>query len=203
MLYKAVEKVALNKRVLQLEKRLEKKYSFDKVVGKSKAIQQAVELAKKVALTDSTVLLTGETGTGKEVFSQAIHYSGERANKNFVAINCSAFSKDMLEGELFGHKAGAFTGAIKDQKGLLEEANGGTLFLDEIGEMSLDLQAKILRVIESGEFIKIGETKSSKTDVRIIAATNRDLKSEIEKGSFRADLYYRLSVFQIMLPSLR
>ena len=150
LLYKASEKVALTKRVLQLEKQLDDKHSFDKIIGKSKPILQAIDLAKKVAKTDTTILLTGETGTGKEVFAQAIHQESNRSKENFVAINCSAFSKDLLESEMFGHKAGAFTGAAKDQKGLFEEANNGTIFLDELGEMALDLQAKLLRVIESG-----------------------------------------------------
>ena len=203
LVYKAIEKVTLNKRLLQLEKQLGNKYSFDKIHGKSKAIQEAISLAKKVAATDTTVFLTGETGTGKEVFAQSIHTTSNRANKSFVAINCSAFSKDLLEAELFGHKAGAFTGAIKDQKGLLEEAHNGTLFLDEIGDIPIDLQAKILRVLENGEFIKIGETKPTKINVRIIAATNRDLQKEIAAGHFREDLFYRISVFQIKLPPLR
>lgn len=203
LLYRAVEKVGLAKRVQQLEKQLGDKHSFDKIVGNSKPIAKAIELAKKVAATDTTVLLTGETGTGKEVFAQAIHQASPRNKQSFVAINCSAFSKDLLESELFGHKAGAFTGATKDQKGLFEEANNGTLFLDEIGEMALDLQAKLLRVLESGEFIQIGHSKPTKVNVRIIAATNRDLQREIEQGHFREDLFYRISVFQIQLPPLR
>lgn len=203
LLHKAIEKVSLSKRVLQLEKQLGEKHSFDKIIGKSKIMQQTIDLAKKVAETDTTVLLTGETGTGKEVFAQAIHQASKRANQNFVAINCSAFSKDLLESEMFGHKAGAFTGAIKDQKGLFEEAHNGTIFLDEIGEMALDLQAKLLRIIESGELLKVGESKPIKVNVRIIAATNRDLLKEIEAGHFREDLYYRISVFQIKLPALR
>lgn len=203
LLYRAIEKVDLYKRVVQLEKQLGDKHSFDKIVGKSKPIQKAIDLAKKVAVTDTTVLLTGETGTGKEIFAQAIHQESKRNKQNFVAINCSAFSKDLLESEMFGHKSGAFTGALKDQKGLFEEANNGTIFLDELGEMALDLQAKLLRVLETGEFIRVGETKPTKVDVRIIAATNRDLKNEIEQGRFREDLFYRLSVFQIDLPPLR
>lgn len=203
LLYRALEKTELSKRVTQLEQKVEQKYSFDNIIGTSKVILNAIDMSRKVAATDTTVLLTGETGTGKEVFAQAIHYGGNRKNKSFVAINCSAFSKDLLESELFGHKAGAFTGALKDKKGLFEEANFGTIFLDEIGEMPMDLQAKILRVLETKEFIKIGETKPTKVDVRIIAATNRELDKEIENGQFRSDLYYRLSVFQIALPSLR
>lgn len=203
LLYRALEKAALAKRITQLEKQLNNRQSFDSIIGKSKAIQKAIDLAKKVAETDTTVLLTGETGTGKEVFSQAIHQQSRRSKQNFVAINCSAFSKDLLESEMFGHKAGAFTGATKDKKGLFEEANNGTIFLDEIGEMTPDLQAKLLRVIENGEFIKIGESKPTKVDVRIIAATNRDLQKEISTGYFREDLFYRISVFQIELPPLR
>lgn len=203
LIYRAMDKVDLAKRVQQLEKQLSNKYSFDKIIGKSKTIQKSIELAKKVAVTDTTVLLTGETGTGKEVFAQAIHQASHRAKQNFVAINCSAFTKDLLESEMFGHKAGAFTGATKHQKGLFEEANNGTIFLDEIGEMSLELQAKLLRVLETGEFIRVGETKPTKINVRIIAATHRNLQSEIEKGHFREDLFYRISTFQIHLPPLR
>lgn len=203
LLYKASEKVKLNKRVIQLEKQLDQKLSFENIIGKSKLIKQALESAKKVANTDATVLLTGETGTGKEVFAQAIHQVSRRSKNNFIAVNCSAFSKELLENELFGHKAGAFTGATKDTKGIFEEANNGTVFLDEIGEMPLDLQAKLLRVLESGEFLKVGDNKPIKTDVRIIAATNRDLQKEIQSGNFREDLYYRINIFNITLPALR
>lgn len=203
LIYKASEKVALNKRVIQLEKQLDNKQSFDSIIGKSDVLISSIDSAKKVSGTDATVLLTGETGTGKEVFAQAIHHASKRNKKNFIAVNCSAFGKDLLENELFGHKAGAFTGALKDSKGIFEEANQGTVFLDEIGEMPLDLQAKLLRVLESGEFLKVGDSKPIKTDVRIIAATNRDLEKEIEKGNFREDLYYRINIFKINLPSLR
>jgi len=180
-----------------------KQYTFDTIIGRSPAIQDAVALARKVAATDVPVLLTGETGTGKEVFAQSIHRHSSRNGKAFVAINCSSFSHDLLESEMFGHKAGAFTGALKETKGLFEEANGGTIFLDEIGEMVFDLQAKLLRILETGEFLKIGDTKPLKIDVRVIAATNRDLAKEIAEGHFREDLFYRLSVFQIHLPPLR
>lgn len=178
-------------------------YSFESIIGSSNGLKQAVALARKVADTDVPVLLTGETGTGKEVFSHAIHYASPRSQYPIMAINCSAFSKDLLESELFGYKAGAFTGAMKDKPGLFEVANHGTVFLDEIGEMAFDLQARLLRVLETGEYIKVGDTKPTKVDVRIISATNRDLKKEIENGHFREDLYFRLSVFQIHLPSLR
>ena len=178
-------------------------YSFESIIGSSNGLKQAVALARKVADTDVPVLLTGETGTGKEVFSHAIHYASPRSQYPIMAINCSAFSKDLLESELFGYKAGAFTGAMKDKPGLFEVANHGTVFLDEIGEMAFDLQARLLRVLETGEYIKVGDTKPTKVDVRIISATNRDLKKEIENGHFREDLYFRLSVFQIHLPPLR
>lgn len=203
LLNRAVEKVHLAKKIEELQKQVGKKYSFDTILGESDSIKQSVDLAKKVAATDTTVLLLGETGTGKEVFAQAIHNNSSRQGKPFIAVNASAFSKELLESELFGHKAGAFTNAVKDKKGLFEEANGGTLFLDEIGEMAAELQAKLLRVLESGEFIKVGDTKTIKVNVRIIAATNRDLQKEIEAGHFRSDLYYRLSVFRIVLPPLR
>ena len=179
------------------------KYSFEKILGTSPAISEAIALAKKVAATDTTVLLLGETGTGKEVFAQAIHEASKRNAKTFIAVNCSAFSRELLESELFGHKAGAFTGAIKDKKGLFEEADGGTIFLDEIGEMPVELQARLLRVLETGEFIKVGDTKTIKVNVRIIAATNRDLQEEIKEEKFRSDLFYRLSAFQISLPALK
>lgn len=203
LLYKALEKVQLQKKVKQLEKRISDTYSFDTIIGKSKALEQVIDLAKKVAKTDSTVLLTGETGTGKEVFAQSIHENSNRAGKSFVALNCSTFSKEILESELFGHKQGAFTGAIKDKKGFIEEANGGTLFLDEIGEMPLELQAKLLRVLETSEYIQIGDTTPRKSNFRLIAATNRDLKSESEEHRFRSDLYFRLNVFEIKIPPLR
>ena len=177
--------------------------AFDTVLGHSRGLQQVIQLARKVAVTDVPVLLTGETGTGKEVFAQAIHNGSARAKQPFEAINCSAFSKELLESEIFGHKAGAFTGALKDKKGLFEEANHGTIFLDEIGEMAYGLQAKLLRVLETGEYIKVGDTKPTKIDVRIVSATNRNLKEEIANSNFREDLYFRLSVFHLHLPPLR
>ncbi|MEN9298014.1 MAG: Transcriptional regulatory protein ZraR [Bacteroidota bacterium] len=203
LLYKAVEKRSLSKRLLQLEKRLGNKYSFQSILGKSKAIQLAINAAERVSVTDATVLLNGETGTGKEVFAQAIHSNSGRSKESFIAVNCAAFSKELLENELFGHKAGAFTGATKDSKGILEEANGGTVFLDEIGEMPIDLQAKLLRVLETGQFLKVGDSKPTTVNLRIIAATNRNLQDEIQRGQFREDLFYRISVFQIYLPPLR
>lgn len=203
LINRALEKAALTERVSRLEEQLSRKFSFDGLLGSGGKIKDAIELARKVAPTDATVLLTGETGTGKEVFANAIHQNSYRKNQNFVAINCSAFSHDLLESEMFGHLAGSFTGALKDRKGLFEEADGGTLFLDEIGEMPQDLQAKLLRVLESGQYLKVGSNKPVKVNVRIIAATNRDLPSETEAGRFRQDLYYRLSAFGIELPALR
>lgn len=199
---RADEKARLQFRIKELENRMLQKFGFEQIIGNSPFIKQAITLAQKVAPSDATVLLTGPTGTGKEVFAHAIHSSSSRNNRGFVAVNCSAFGKDLLESELFGYKTGAFTGASKDKKGLFEEANKGTIFLDEIGELDLDLQAKLLRVLESGTFLKLGDTKETQVNVRIIAATNRDLEEESISGKFREDLFYRLSVFQIKLPAL-
>lgn len=203
LLKRAMEKVQLQKRIEQLEMQVGRRYGFESILGESNLIKEAIALAKKVAPTDATVLLLGETGTGKEVFAQAIHNGSKRAGKPFMALNCSAFGKEILESEIFGHKAGAFTGAIKDKRGLIEEADTGTLFLDEIGEMHIELQSKLLRVLETNEFIKVGDTKPTKVSVRIIAATNRDLQQEVDEGKFREDLFYRLNVFSITLPALR
>ncbi len=203
LLNKAIEKVELKKKVAILEKRVGKKYNFNSIIGSSSAITDAINLAKKVAPTEATVLLLGETGTGKEVFAQAIHNASTRAAKPFMALNCSSFTKELLESEIFGHKAGAFTGALKDKKGLIEEANSGTLFLDEIGEMPFELQSKLLRVLETNEFIKVGDTNTTKVDVRFIAATNRNLEEDVSELKFRQDLFYRLNVFTISLPPLR
>jgi len=200
---KAMDKALLQHRVLELEQKLNTKFGFERLVGRSPAIIDVIKMAQKVALTDTTVLLLGETGTGKEIFAEAIHQTSPRHSKSFVAVNCSAFTKELLESELFGHKAGSFTGAVKDKKGLFEEANGGTIFLDEIGELDHDLQAKLLRVLESQQFLKVGDTKPTQVNVRILAATNRNLLTEVNKEGFRSDLYYRLSVFQITLPALR
>lgn len=199
---KALEKVKDNRKNIQHDKS-NIKTDFSTIIGKSQSFLYSKMLAEKVAKTETAVLLTGETGTGKEVFANAIHHESSRKKGNFMAINCSAFGKDVLESELFGHKKGAFTGAISDKKGLIEEAQNGTLFLDEIGEMPLELQSKMLRVLESGEFIKMGDTKISHSNFRLIAATNRDLKEESRLGNFREDLYFRLNVFEIHLPPLR
>jgi DNA-binding NtrC family response regulator len=203
LLDRAIEKQRLQNRVSQLEIQVEKKYTFENILGQSEKIRESIELARKVAPTDATVLLLGETGTGKEVFAQSIHFGSKRASRPFLAFNVSSFNKELLESELFGHRAGAFTSALKDKKGLIEEADGGTLFLDEIGEMVFELQAKLLRVLETGEFIRLGDTKSTRVNVRIITATNRDLQSDVDEGKFREDLFYRLNIFTIKLPPLR
>lgn len=200
---RAIEKSRLISRVRQLETQLEITKGFDAIMGTSASLRKAIELAKKVSRTNTTVLLTGETGTGKEVFAQAIHQASPRANEPFVALNCSAISKDLLESELFGYASGAFTGAVKEKKGLWEVAEKGTLFLDEIGEMDISLQAKLLRTLEMGTYFRIGDSRERKTDVRVITATNRELQAEIESGRFREDLYFRLNVFEIRLPNLQ
>jgi DNA-binding NtrC family response regulator len=202
LLYQAFDKAAAQKRSA-IKIKDKGAYTFEDIIGQSALIKQAIQLAQRIASTSTNVLLLGETGTGKEVFANAIHANSKRSDNAIVAINCSAFAKDLLEGELFGHKAGAFTGANKDKRGLVEVADGGTLFLDEIGEMNIDLQAKLLRVIENGEFIKLGDVKTTKVNVRIIAATHRNLGKMVEDGTFREDLYYRLNVFTISLPALR
>src|ERR1700743_255591 len=200
---KAVEKANLQFQIDQLHKKHHQHYTFDNILGKSPAIIEAIALAKKVARTNTTVLLLGETGTGKEVFAQAVHAESDRRGKSFIAVNCSSFSNELLKSELFGHVTGSFTGAAKDKKGLFEEADGGTLFLDEIGEMNLELQARLLRVLEDGFFNRVGDSKAMKVSVRIIAATNKDLKREADNNQFRPDLFYRLAVFTIHLAPLR
>jgi two-component system NtrC family response regulator len=202
LLNQAVEKAQLQQNAFNADKKASSKFSFAQIIGQSQPIIDAVNLARRVAATDTTVLLLGETGTGKEVFASAIHHESQRRQMPFVAINCSSFTAELLESELFGYKAGAFSGANRDKKGLFEEAHHGSIFLDEIGEMGLELQAKLLRVLESKTFIKLGDTQTTKVNIRIMAATNRDLQKEAEEGRFRMDLYYRLSVFTITLPSL-
>lgn len=198
---KAIEKAALNRQLMELEHRLESKSSFAKLIGKSPSVHKMIELAKKVAVTDTTVLLMGETGTGKELLAEAIHLASRRRKGPFIAINCAAIPKDLQESELFGHKKGSFTGANADKKGYFEVADRGTIFLDELGEMSGDLQAKLLRALEMRVIHKVGDTTPIPIDVRIIAATNKELLNQ--ENNFRKDLYYRLSAFTIDLPPLR
>jgi two-component system, NtrC family, response regulator len=178
-------------------------FGFTNIIGESVVIKDAIGLAQRVAATEATILLLGETGTGKELFAKAIHSSSSRKTQAFVALNCSSFSKELLESELFGYKAGAFTGASKDKKGLLEEADNGTLFLDEIGELDIAIQAKLLRVLESGEYIKVGDSRINKVNIRLISATHKDLFTAVGEGNFREDLFYRLNIFNIVLPPLR
>ncbi|MCK5203510.1 MAG: sigma-54-dependent Fis family transcriptional regulator [Desulfobacterales bacterium] len=173
------------------------------IIGRSEKMQQVFHLVKKVADCDSTILITGETGTGKGLVAKAIHENSKRKNKPFISINCGAIPENLLESELFGHVRGAFTGATVSKPGKFELARNGTVFLDEIGDMSPDLQVKVLKVLEEGEFEQVGGAKTIKVDVRIIAATNRDLPDEVQKGNFREDLFYRLYVIPIGLPSLR
>jgi DNA-binding NtrC family response regulator len=203
LIEKAVEKAKMRLRLEQLQNTVSGKYNFNAVTGSSQIIRESIDMAKKVAGTDAAVLLIGETGTGKEVFAHSIHNGSPRRSKAFVAVNCSAIAKDLLESEMFGYKAGAFTGAVKNKKGLFEEANEGTLFLDEIGDMDISLQSKLLRAIETNSFIKQGDTQPTTVNVRIIAATNKNLEDEIAHGRFRTDLYYRLSVMKIEIPPLR
>lgn len=203
LIKKATEKSLLQQQVQKLENRIYHKFNFESILGNSAALKTSINLAKKVAPTSTTVMLLGETGTGKEVFAQAIHSASNRRAKSFVAINCSGFSREIMESELFGYRAGAFTGAVKNTKGLFEEADQGTMFLDEIGEIPLEVQAKLLRVLENGTFLKLGDTQEKKVNVRLITATNRDLKKEVKEGRFREDLYFRISTFTIELPSLR
>ncbi|MDX9785636.1 MAG: sigma-54 dependent transcriptional regulator [Desulfobacterales bacterium] len=200
---KAIEMFRVVKENRLLRNQVESLYRFDNIIGKSRAMQDLFETIRKVAPANATVLIEGENGTGKELVAKAIHYNGPRRDKPFVAVNCSALAETLLESELFGHEKGAFTGAIALKKGRFELADGGTLFLDEIGEMSLNLQVKLLRVLQERMFERVGGTKSLTVDVRIIAATNKQLKKEVESGRFREDLYYRLNVLHFLIPALK
>ncbi len=183
--------------------KLQQTYDFTNMIGKTDKIQELFRLVKDVAATNTTVLIGGESGVGKELIANAIHYNSSRVKRPFVKVNCGVLAESLLESELFGHVRGAFTGAIKDKIGRFEMANGGTLFLDEIGDISLNMQLKLLRVLQEGEFERVGGTETLKVDVRIIAATNKDLRKAIEEGAFRQDLYYRLNVIPIVVPPLR
>ncbi len=199
----AAEMSRAHRRNRLLQESLENSHSLHHIIGKGKAISQVLEMIKKVAQANATVLITGESGTGKELVARAIHFTSPRKDGPFVAINCTALNPGILESELFGHEKGSFTGAIAQKRGKFELAHGGTLFLDEIGEFPLELQPKLLRAIQEHSFERVGGTKTIKCDFRIIAATNKDLKKEVEDGRFREDLYYRLNVVNIHLPPLR
>jgi DNA-binding NtrC family response regulator len=200
---KALEERHLRHEVSTLRQELRTRYHFENLIGKSRAMQEIFGLIEQVAGSRSTVMVYGKSGTGKELVAKAIHYNSPRSTKAFVAVNCAAIPAELLESELFGHEKGAFTGAIATKVGKFELATGGTLFLDEIGHMRLDLQAKILRALQEREIERVGGTRTIKIDVRVLAATNRDLKKGIEEGTFREDLYYRLNVVPITLPPLR
>ena len=187
----------------ELKQKLNDKYNFSGIIGNTPEIQLIFKTIMEIAPTAATVLIYGDTGTGKELIANAIHYSSDRKDKPFVALHCASLSEGVLESELFGHEKGAFTGAISQRRGRFELANGGSLFLDEVGEMNSHVQIKLLRVLETGKFERVGGEKTFESDVRIIAATNRDLEKEIKEGRFREDLYYRLNVINLKLPSLR
>jgi DNA-binding NtrC family response regulator len=200
---RAMERGQLIAEVKTLRANLDEKYGFESIIGRSKALLRVLEMASRVARRDSTVLIAGETGTGKELLARAIHQNSTRKDHAFVTINCGAIPKDLLESELFGHTKGSFTGAVAPKRGKVEVADGGTLFLDEVGELPLELQVKLLRLIQNGEIEKVGATGATNVNVRIIAATNRNLQALIDDGAFREDLYYRLAVVPLTLPPLR
>ena len=203
-----VVKKALEKRSLQLEniylrQELQEKYGFHNIVGKSKKMQEIYRIIAKVAPTDSTVLIYGQSGTGKELIARAIHFNSLRREKQFVPVDCAVLSENLLESELFGHIRGSFTGAVTTKPGLFEIADGGTVFLDEVGNISLSIQAKLLRVLQEREFTPVGGTKAKKVDIRLIAATNKELEKMIKEETFREDLYYRLNIVPLYLPALK
>ena len=199
----AIRTYDLHKRVEELEDNIQNEYSFDNIISNDPRMQIVFKLVSKILNNDITVLINGESGTGKELVAKAIHYNGQRKEKPFVVVNCASIPRELLESELFGHEKGSFTGAHQRKLGKFEAADGGTLFLDEIGEMEMALQAKILRVIQEKEFERVGGNETLRVDVRILSATNRDLKEMVENNEFREDLYYRLSSFPIVVPSLR
>ena len=202
-LRKAEEREQLRRENQLLRKEIAREYSFENIVSKNEKMQKIFDVIKKVAQYRSTVLITGESGTGKELVARALHYNSERSQNPFMPVNCGAIPENLLESELFGHAKGAFTDAIRTKKGLFEEADGGTLFLDEIGELPAPLQVKLLRVLQDGEIRRIGESKTIQIDVRIVAATVKDLQKEVNEGHFREDLFYRLNVLPIHIPPLR
>ena len=200
---KAIEKKSLMLENIYLRQELQGKYGFHNIVGKSKKMQEIYRIIAKVAMTDSTVLIYGQSGTGKELIARAIHFNSPRREKQFVPVDCAVLSENLLESELFGHVRGSFTGAVTTKPGLFEVADGGTVFLDEIGNISLSIQAKLLRVLQEREFTPVGGTKAKKVDIRLIAATNKDLEKMIKEEVFREDLYYRLNIVPIYLPTLK
>ncbi|MEN8264075.1 MAG: sigma-54 dependent transcriptional regulator [Nitrospirota bacterium] len=202
-LQRAMDVLKLQKENFRLKKELKRKFGYKKIIGNSVQIQNVIKFIEKIADTDSTILITGESGTGKELVAQTIHYHSSRSRKPIVPLNCAAIPKDILESELFGHEKGAFTGAVSTRIGRFEMSNNGTLFLDEIGELAPALQVKLLRVLQEKEFERVGGIKTIKVDVRIIAATNKDLEKAVSEGMFREDLYYRLNVIPLHLPPLR
>jgi two-component system response regulator HydG len=200
---KALEHKNLIHEVEQLQSELKEKYRFENIIGNSKEMLDVLAMVSKIAKTDSTVLITGDSGTGKELIAKAIHLNSRRKNRSFITINCGAIPENLQESELFGHVRGSFTGAIRDKRGLFQEADGGTLFLDEIGETALSTQVKLLRFLQDGEIRKVGDVDPLNVDVRLIAASNKDLQSMIKESRFREDLFYRLNVIPILLPPLR
>jgi DNA-binding NtrC family response regulator len=200
---RALEQRRLRQENLELKSEVSSRYRMENIIGASPPMQQVYRLIAKCAPTNSTVLLTGESGTGKELVARAIHYNSLRKDKPFVPVDCNSLSENLLESELFGHVKGAFTGAVATKRGMFEVARGGTLFLDEVGNISLSTQAKLLRVIQEREFRAVGDTRTQEADIRLIAATNKDLKAMVAEGAFREDLYYRINIFPIRVPSLR
>jgi two-component system response regulator PilR (NtrC family) len=196
-----VKELLLENRLLRKE--LQREYDYSNIIGKSPAISQIFDMIKAVADTESTVLITGKSGTGKELVAKALHFNSKRNNKPFIPVNCGAISDNLIESELFGHKKGAFTGAVSDKEGFMKAAEGGSLFLDEISDMPLQLQVKLLRAIQEKEFTPVGTTTALPVNIRFIASTNKDLQEQVEKGDFREDLFYRLNVIDIHLPSLK
>lgn len=200
---KAIDHYSVLRENVRLRDEVRERYGFGRMIGKNKQMQQLYTVIEKIAPTGASVLITGESGTGKELVARALHDNSPKKNNPFISVNCAALPESLLESELFGHEKGSFTGAISQRKGRFELADGGTLFLDEIGEMALGLQAKLLRILQEKTFQRVGGSNEISVDVRIVAATNKDLKEEVEKGQFREDLYYRLNVLHLHLPPLR
>jgi len=202
-LKKAEERERLRRENLFLKKEVQKEYSFENIISKNERMRQIFDTIRKVAKYKSTILIAGESGTGKELVAKAIHFNSDRSNQPFIPVNCGAIPENLLESELFGHTKGSFTNAVRTKKGLFEEADGGTMFLDEIGELPLQLQVKLLRVLQDGEIRRIGDSKAIQIDVRIIAATIKDLDKEVRENKFRDDLFYRLNVLPMKIPPLK